>query len=108
MATQFYFKREWLDSEKLNNWQCKDYINSLLVSAIKKDDSTGIYTIKSEFYLMHCSSLSLLSEVLNELGFKVVKLKNIRIPYFTGSFIKILPFPYTDKRCRKKELQKTL
>ncbi len=55
---------------------------------------------------MHCSSLSLLSEVLNELGFRIVKLKNIRIPFFTGSFIKILPFSYTDSRCRAKELQK--
>ncbi len=106
MSTQFYFKQEWLDSEKLNNWQCCDYIHSLLQSAITKDDSTGIYTIKSNFYLMHCSSLSLLSEVLNELGFRIVKLKNIRIPFFTGSFIKILPFPYTDSRCRAKELQK--
>lgn len=104
MATQFYFKREWLDSEKLNNWQCGDYTNSLFYSAVTKEDNSGICTIKSEFYLMHNSSFELLCKVLNEIGFRVVKFKNIRIPYFTGTFVKILPYPYTDKRCRAKEL----
>ena len=104
MATQYYFKREWLNSEKLNNWQCADYIHSLFQSAITKTDSSGICTIKSEFRLMHNSSQNLLSEVLDEIGFRIVKFKNIRIPYFTGTFVKILPYPYTDKRCRAKEL----
>lgn len=106
MATQFYFKREWLDlnNQNFKNCQCGEYISSLKFSAITKNDDTGIYTIKSEFYLWHASSLNVLSEVLNELGFRVVKLKQIRVPGFCGSFVKILPFPYTDKRCKAKEL----
>ncbi len=104
MATQFYFKREWLNSEKLNNWQCRDYVDSILFSAVTKTDPLGIYTIKSEFYLSHNSSFSLLCKVLDEIGFRVVRFKNIRIPYSTRTFVKILPYPYTDKRCRAKEL----
>lgn len=108
MATQFYFKREWLESKELDNRQCRDYISSLLSNpnpAITKVDETGIYAIKSEFRLMHNSSLKILSKVLNELGFRIVKFKNIRRPYLTACDIKILPFPYTDERCRAKELE---
>lgn len=104
MATQFYFKREWLNNENIKGHPYSQYTGSLEFSAITKNDETGIYTIKSEFYLWHASSLNVLSKVLNELGFRVIKFKNFRVPGFCGTFVKILPFPYTDKRCRGKEL----
>lgn len=104
MATQFYFKREWLEVKfpmKESNWFACD-----LLESFGSPDKNGICTIPSEF-IVHTMLENIirkqLEPVLNHMGFRITQVKKIHGHF--QSKIKILPLPYTDPRCRAKELQ---
>ena len=100
MATQFYFKREWLEGHSEED----AFIEEILEQCTITDN--GDCKIHSVFIVCTiCSPIinRSLSPVLERLCFQIKKTKPIRGQFQTKIFI--LPFPYTDSRCRAKEFQ---
>lgn len=108
MATQFYFKREWIDKYVLhhliffNDTLAEYKFHPIILASKKLNDE--IYVIPNQFTVIGTGgklNIQELTTILNYLGFRIVKVKMFDEYKAT---LKIIPFPYTDPHCRAKEL----